>query len=258
MSLLLSVESELLKTKRTASFWLSIIAAAFIPALFFAAYTLKPEGAYKQLEAQPWGTHFMYGWQSLSNFLFPMYVILICALITHIEFKNNAWKQVYAAPQSVAHIYFSKFITIHLVIFFFFVLFNLFMIISGVLVDVIHPKFTFLEKSIPFERLLKLSLKTYVSILGITAIQYWLSLRLKNFVAPVGIGLGLLIAAIIASAFNWEHIFKIPFAHPALTLKYMMMPNRPYIENHEINSIIYFVLFMTLGYLDMNFKKEKG
>ena len=258
MSLLISVESELLKTKRTVSFWLSVLAAGFIPAIFFIAYTLKPEGAYKQLEAQPWGTHFMFGWQALSNFLFPMYVILICALITHIEFKNNAWKQVYASPQSVAQIYFSKFITIHLMILFFFILFNLFMIMSGVIVDLIHPRFTFLEKAIPWEKLLKLSLKTYVSILGITAIQYWLSLRSKNFVAPVGIGLALLIASIVASAFKWEHIFKIPFAHPGLTLKYMPIPNRPFFENHEINSIICFIVFLMIGFIDMNYKKEKG
>ncbi len=63
------------------------------------------------------------------------------------------------------------------------------MILSGVLANLINPEFTFLHRSIDWETILRLNLKTYVSILGISAIQYWLSLRFNNFVAPVGIGL---------------------------------------------------------------------
>jgi hypothetical protein len=258
MSLYSSTGAEILKTKRTASFWLSIAAAGLIPAIFFLAFVTKQERALKTLGAQPWGTYFLYGWQSLSSFLFPMFVILICTLIPQIEFKNNAWKQVYATPQKLGEIYFSKFITIHLVIFLFYILFNLFIIISGVLLDVINSKFLFLDTSINWQSLSKLSLKTYISILGISAIQYVLSLRFKNFVTPVGIGLALLVGSLIASGFGWEHIYKVPFAHPSLTLKSMMMKNRPFIENHEWNSIMFFVGFLLLGYLDLVTRKEKG
>ena len=91
-----------------------------------------------------------------------------------------------------------------------------------------------------------------------SAIQYALSLRFKNFLAPVGIGLALLVGALIAFGIGWKHIYKLPFAHPILTYTSMGKPNRPLLENHELNSIAYCIGFLILGFIDMKFKKEKG
>ena len=258
MSFAISTQAEILKTKRSASFWLSIAAAAMMPGLFFLAHFFKPEGAIKALANDPWGTQFMWGWQSLNFFIFPLYVILICTLIPQIEFKNNTWKQVFASPQSLSNIYFSKFFTIHLMTFFFYLCFTSFMILSGILTNLINSDFNFLEKSINWQTLATLSFKSYLSILGISAIQYWFSLRFKNFIAPVGIGLALLVTSFIARQFNWEHIYKMPFAHPLLTQQNFGRVGRPLIENHEWNSILYFLAFIIIGLLDLKFKKEKG
>lgn len=258
MNFAIAARAELLKTKRTASVWLSVLGAGFIPALLLTVFITKPEGSIKNLQNAPWEIHFMWGWQALSTFLFPMYVILICSLIPQIEYKNNTWKQVFAAPQSVVSIFFSKLLTVHFMIIFFFLLFNLFLISGGILVNVLNPKFSFLDHAVPWRMLLKLNLKTYVSILGISAIQYAVSLRFKNFITPIGIGLALLVGALIAMEAGWEHISKMPYAHPILTLKYMMLKNRPFLENHEWNAIAYFIAFIVIGLLDMKLRKEKG
>ena len=258
MSFAIAIRAELLKTKRTASFWLSVLGAGFIPAIFFTAYILKPEGSYKQLQHAPWEAHFMWGWQAMSAFLLPMYIILICSLIPQIEYKNNTWKQVFAAPQSTGTIYFSKFLTIHLMILFCFLLFNSFMVLTGVVANALNPKFTFFNHALPWRSLLKLNVKSYISILGISAIQYAVSLRFKNFITPIGIGLGLLIAALVATQMGWEHVYKVPYAHPVLTLDYMMRKNRPFLENHEWNSVCYFGAFLIIGFLDLKLRKEKG
>jgi hypothetical protein len=258
MSFAISARAELLKTKRSASFWLSIAAAGIIPALFSTAFLLRPDGALKNLEKEPWTILFTWSWEALDIFIFPMYVILICTLIPQIEYKNNTWKQVFASPQSLGNIFFSKFLTIHLMIFFFYALFNFFVIAGGLLVNVFNNRFNFFDHSIDWQKLIRLNFKTYLSILGISAIQYWFSLRFKNFIAPVGIGLALLVISLIVRRFGWEHIYKLPFAHPLLTLETFRQPNRPLIENHEWNSVIYFVSFALLGFLDLKFKKEKG
>lgn len=258
MSFAIAIQSEVLKTKRSASFWLSIVGAALVPTIFCLAYFFEPGGAVKDLRPDPWGIHFRFGWQAMNAFLFPMYIILICTLIPQIEFKNNTWKQVFASPQSLAQIYFSKFLTIQMMIFFFFVLFNLFMILSGVLSNLLNNQYNFLSEPINWQSLLHLNLKTYTSILGISAIQFCLSLRFKNFIAPVGVGLALLVGAIIALNYQWTHIYKLPFAHPILTLMSITKPNRPFLENHELNSIGYFFFFLAVGFFDMKFKKEKG
>ncbi len=256
MSFPVSLRAEILKTRRSAAFWLSVIGAAFIPAIFFLMYFLKPLVFIAQLKNKPWQSHFINGWQSLSAFLLPMFIILICSLIPQIEYKNNTWKQVFASPQSLGNIFFSKFMTIHLMILFCFLLFNLFMIINAVAVNIVNKNYPFLTHSIDWAFLLRLSFKTYVSILGISAVQYWISLRFKNFIAPIGIGLALLIASLILM--QWEHIYKIPYAHPLLTFLAIKKHETSLLANHEWNSIGYFIAFTALAFADMKYRKERG
>lgn len=256
MSFSISLRSEIIKTKRSAAFWLSLIGAAFVPAIFFLMYLVQPGEFIVQLKNNAWQNHFKAGWQALSAFLLPMFVILTCSLIPQIEFKNNTWKQVFASPQSLGNIFFSKFLTIHLIILFYFLLFDLFMIVNAVTVNLLNKNYQFLHQSFDWLFLLKLSFKTYVSLLGITAIQYWISLRFKNFIAPIGIGLALLITALML--LGWEHIYKIPYAHPMLTFREVKKNNSAFLANHEWNSIGYFIVFTALALADLRFRKEKG
>lgn len=256
MSLLISTSAELLKTKRSAAFWLSVTGALFLPVIFFLMYYFKPAVFIPQLQPDPWTGHFLRGWQSLSTFLLPMFIILVCSLITQIEFKSNAWKQVFASPQSLAEIFLSKFITIHLMILFCFLLFNIFMFASAIAVNLFNADYPFFSHKINWQDLLLLNLKTYISILAISAIQYWLSLRFKNFITPIGIGLALLITALIIM--RWEHIAAVPYAYPALTFLSAVKKQGPLLQNHELNSIGYFLAFSLLAFLDMKYRKERG
>src|SRR5690606_9664424 len=138
-------------------------------------------------------------------------------------FKNNTWKQVFASPQSTGNIFFSKYTSILMMILFLFIMFNLLMILAGIIPNLFFSKYTFLDKSIDWVTLLKLNFKTFISLLGIVAIQYWLGLRFKNFIAPIGIGLGLLVTSMILSP--WEHVDKLPYAFPFLTFMNVSQSN---------------------------------
>lgn len=258
MNFIVATQTEIIKTKRTASFWLSVAGAAFIPAIFFIMCVFVEDGIVNDFIAKPWETFFHHGWQFLCAFLLPMYIILICALIPQIEYKSNTWKQVFASPQSTGQIFFSKFLTVHLMILLCYFLFNSLMILSGVSINLIIPGYTFLKHEIDWVSLMQMNGRTYISILGISAIQFWLSLRFKNFIAPMGIGLALLVAAIMAMGFKWEHVYKLPHAHPILTFMSIEKKGTAGIENHELNSIGYFLFFTLLGFLDLRFRKEKG
>ena len=260
MNLLISTQTEVLKTKRSASFWLCIIAALFLPTLFALGYIFESESIIRQIDkhGNAWGFHMDIAWKGPNVMLFPMFIILICSLIPQIEYKNNTWKQVYASPQPLANVFFSKFISIHMMVFFFFLLFNLAMIMCALVVNLFNAKFQFFEHAIDWQMIAKMNFKNYVAILGISAIQYWLSFRIKNFIAPVGIGLALIIISIILAQVGWKHIYKFPFAHPFLTMQSLELPNRSLLENHELNSIGYCAFFLILGYLDLKFRKERG
>lgn len=260
MSFIISTKAEIIKTRRSASFWLSLLGSAVIPLIFFLIYTLKPEKNYARFESNPWDLHFVQGYQAFSAFLLPMFVILICSLIPQIEFKNNTWKQVFASPQSTGNIFFSKYASILMMVVFLFIMFNVLMVLAGVISNLIYPKYTFLDKSIGWMMLLKLNFKTFVSLLGIVAIQYWLGLRFKNFIVPIGIGLGILVASMILSP--WEHVDKLPYAFPFLTFMNVSQDKTelmgPLLRNHELNSIGYFAFFTLIAFLDLRFRKERG
>ena len=258
MSFIISTQAELLKTKRTASFWLSIIAAAFIPTILIIALFTGDDASRAALTADPWTKYFKIGWQVFCIFIVPIYIVLSSTLLTQIEFRNNTWKQVFASPQSLGNIFFSKFLAIHFMILFCFVLFNGFMILSAVGANLFNSSFTFLHHRIDWSRLLWLNFKVYISILGISAIQYWLSLRFKNFIAPMGIGLALLIAGVVALVNQWAHVYKYPYSLSLLSYDYAQKSGRPFLENHEWNSIGYFMVFILIGFLDMKMRKEKG
>jgi len=42
MSFIISTQAEVLKIKRTSSFWLTILGAVFVPAIFFLIFTFNP------------------------------------------------------------------------------------------------------------------------------------------------------------------------------------------------------------------------
>jgi len=143
-------------------------------------------------------------------------------------------------------------------ILFLFVLFNLFLVGGAILANLIHKEFTFLSRSLEINSILKMNLKSFVSLLGIISIQYWLSLRIKNFIVPIAIGLGLLITAMIVQ--QWEHIYKVPYAYSFLTFLTMKrtLIGGPLFQNHELNSMCWFVAVTVLAFLDMRFRKERG
>ncbi len=259
MSLLTSTQGELIKTKRSAAFWVGLIGAAVIPMLFMIVYLVKPTEAAGG-PGNPWNRHMFACWQSFASFMGPMFVILICSQIPQIEYKNNAWKQVFASPQSIGNIYFSKLMAILLMIFFMLVSFNIFVILAGVIPSLFHKQLHYLEYQIHFKELLRLNIKTGISLLGIIAIQYWLSLRFKNFIVPIGIGLALLIVSTILAQFQWEHIFKVPYSYPLLTLIGLngRFPKTGFLFRHEMNSIGYFIAFAVIGFLDLKWRKERG
>lgn len=259
MNLLVSIQTELIKTKRSAALWLAVLGAGAIPLVYFIFYLSRPDAALPRLQGAPWEKHFMQGWQAFSGFLLPMFVILICSLVPQIEYKNNAWKQVFASPQSIANIFLSKYIAIMLMILLLFVLFSLFMILAAYISNMIHPELPFTKTAIPWAVQFKLSARTFLALLAIISIQYWFSLRFRNFIVPIGLGLGLLVMTLVAM--NWEHINKLPYAFPYLTFSSSVADEtgvRNQIKNHEIYSFVYFLAFSLIGYMDMRMRKERG
>ena len=254
MIFIYSLQSEWLKTKRSMSFWLSIIGGFFIPLIYLIGFIYNHSSINKyDAEMNIWITLFNRSWQNMAAFLLPMGVILASSLITQMEYKNNTWKQLHTTPQSFTTIYFAKLTVIILMTIQFFVFFNIGIILSGIIPCLIFDG-NFSIQPIPIIYFIKENAKYFISCLPIIALQYLISLRFKNFLIPIGIGLFALIGTLIA--FSWKHIYLSPFSYGILNLS----------KGKEIPihlsiywlALIYFSIIMTISYYMYIFKKEKG
>ncbi|WP_081604605.1 ABC transporter permease [Nafulsella turpanensis] len=254
MSFILSLQSEILKTKRTVLWYLTICAAAVVPLIMITDTVISPE-ATNAFKMDPWNLYFKAGMDYASTLVLPVYVILICTLLPQIEYKNNTWKQLLASPQSLRNVFFSKLFLIQLLIILFFFTLSFLMAFSALLVNVLVPDFNLLQYSIDWEKWFILNLQAYFSILGISAFQFWLGLRSRSFIIPVAVGIGLImLAAVLHFEIKWENVDMFPFAFPILIIMSKYQSVLPLIL---WSSLAYAAFFLGLAFLDFRLRKIK-
>lgn len=252
---ILNTKAEIVKIRKTPAVWVTVLGALFIPLVNLSKCIISPDTFIPRLQADPWGMLLEYNWQIAAGFLLIMYVILLNSLVVQIEYRNSTWKQVYASPRSYADIFFSKLLTIHLLITSCFLLFNVMIVVSGYAIDFIQPEYGFRQQSVPFPALITTTGRMYGAILAISAIQYWLSLRLRNFVVPLGIGLFLFTLGFMIR--QWPRIDLYPYMYPFLV--YFKNPgHRTGIgEQSIINSLVWFAIVTIAAFIDLSTMKEK-
>lgn len=212
IAFLYSFRSEWLKRKRTAASWLVVLGGFFIPMILFLARfndmkAIGPLNASDHL----WTSLFGRAWQFMALFLLPMGVILATSLITQLEFRNNSWKQLHTSPQKFSTIFFSKLSVIMVMLLQFFVLFNIGIYLAGVLPAVFLPSVSYPKQPFSIDLLWLINSKYLLYCLPIVAFQFLISLQFKNFLIPIGIGVGLLVASLIA--LNWKYGYIIPYTY---------------------------------------------
>jgi lantibiotic transport system permease protein len=251
-----SFQSEWLKTKRSAAFWLVLIGSIFIPLILLAASFANFDDLYGEYHSGHfWKMTFRRAWQFMALFLLPMGVILATSLITQMEFKNNTWKQLHTTPQHFTTIFFAKLAVIIALMLSFFLLFNLAICLVGVIPSAVFRGIDLPVEAFPIKHVLKLSAKFFIDSLPVIALQYLLSLQFKNFLVPVGFGLGFYVTSMIA--INWKFGYLVPYTYSALVFLGQQSPINQKINLH-LWAVGYFILFTIGAYLLYIFKKEKG
>jgi hypothetical protein len=256
MRFLLNTKGEFLKTKRTAALWLTLFAAVFIPAINVAICVERPDVMVAKFIQTPWITFMKMNWKNVSTVILPLYTILITSLIIQIEFRNNTWKQVYTLPRKFADVFFSKLIVVHTFLLGFIVLFNVAIFLSGLITHELNSDYRLLVDSVPLMTMLAFSYRIYIGLLAITAVQYWLSLRFRNFIVPLGVGIGLWIIGIVLM--DWDKIIYYPYAYPIFMFftDFNLYPET--LVQLTVCSVCSFIILLTASYLDIATKRERG
>ena len=252
MNITTTLHAEFLKIRRTYLIRLCIFTAAFIPLVLFVFDNNTPQGI-AEVSRDPWNIYFKTGWRELGVIILPIFIILICTMIPQIEYRNNTWKQVMTSPQPYSHLFFSKFIMIQFLILLLLVCYNLFTAISLIGVQLFKGDVGLWQHGVDWKKQLLLNARLYVAVFGISALQYWMGMRFRNFVGSIGIGVALWIISIIVMVnFKWEHVNLLPFSSPILVVfeQYASM-----IPKLLWSSAGYLVVILTVAFLE--FKRRR-
>ncbi len=254
MNFINSVRVEWLKTRRSAASWLCITGGFFLPLLFLVGF-LKDHKTINMLHGpiNSWLVYFGQVREFLVVALLPMGIVLVTSLIAQTEYRNHSWKQVHTTPQSWLRIFCAKLAVLFLMVLRFFLFFN-----TGILLAGLIPVFLFdhglPRDPLPIAKLALANLDIFIVCLPVIALQYLISLRCRNFLVPLGLGLLLWIGSIIL-VHNWQYAWISPYS-------YTILLTMPKANTATVNifglALTYFTLFTITSYVLYYFKSDKS
>ncbi|MET0464835.1 MAG: ABC transporter permease [Chitinophagaceae bacterium] len=254
MSLIISLRSEILKSKRTSAFYFTLIGAAVIP--FTLLVNILADGLPEEGKTSKDPINAMFNLSSGMNglVLFPLFIILICTLLPQIEFKNSTWKQVFTSPQKKEDIFVAKFLSIHLLMVLFLVATHLFIWVVVLISHFLLPQFNILHHSFDAGKVLEDNAHAYLSTLGICAIQFWIGLRSRNFIIPVAIGLVLwFLGTLLVLEYKSSASPYFPYSFPAIRFSPLFSSR---LDQVEWTSFGYSFLFLAIGFSDFRRRRK--
>lgn len=255
MNLAIVLRSELLKTRRTAALYLTGAVAALLPLLYLFDFATDDSDA-EPLKADLWRLFFLEGWKGINFVILTWFTILLCTLLAQIEFRNNTWKQVLSSPVPASGVFFSKFLSVQLLLVGFLVVYNTLMIGAGTALHFLSPTLPFLDHPFDVQEWLAMNGRTYLAVLPISVVQFWLSLRFRNFILSIGVGLGLwLLGSYLAFELHAESLHLFPYAYPLMNV----LPRfRAYLPQAQVSALVYTALFLLLAFVNFNSRGRLG
>lgn len=250
---------EWLKRKRSFTSSLVIVVSLFTPALVAAIRLLRYRGLPAIYSGDAfWQNMWHSCWESMAIFFLPLGAILATSLVTHIEFRSNAWKQVHTLPARTSIIFLAKLTVILITMAQLLLLFTLGVYVSGMIpylliAGVPHPKGSFL--SMP---LLRENALYFVDCLPIVAAQYLMALRSSNVLVPIGIGFMAWVAAVAAVSSRLAVWW--PYSYPIVHYIVGTPKGAHFGTSGTFHwmAAIWFVLLTIISYVLFTTKAERG
>jgi hypothetical protein len=258
-SLIISLQSEFYKSRKTLAFWASILLPLAICGMITIGFFSNAEKVIARNYPPDalWGIYSGSALGIMGMLILPFYVIFMAFSVNNIEHKNDTWTTLFAQPLNKFSIYAAKYLYAVLLIFISLLLFAALTIAFGYLLHALNNGLRFNEFS-PVALLSKLYLKLFLSSLGILSVQFIISLIWGDFLKPMGIGFIGVIMGIIVATKGWPYAYLVPYSHPTLVLSLSKGKDAPDIFSREIySSLIYALAFFIIGYFIVARKSVK-
>lgn len=247
-------QTEILKLKNNFILWL-IAAAAFLVPMLVTFDFIEHAKEIIEAKANPWPDFWKEALKGFTVFSGPLVIVMVTCMYINIEHKYNAWKYLLTLPQKKSSIYFNKLGMNLILLSLLCLLFLLFFFFDGILLGLAYPGMGFLRHLPDFSFIFYMAFRTLIAFLGILAIHFWLSIRIKNMFINIGIGLfGICIAIMLYR--KMEQAVYYPYIDGLLTVFYKY-PQQGFLAQNEIYSGGVFLFISLLSYLDFT-KKFRG
>lgn len=249
--------AELKKIKSSFALWLAILGAGFIPLFMLLVYINKWKHMVPKLGENPWQVLSNIAWKGNSFMFIPFVIVLMSCLLQNIEHKNNTWRLLFTMPISKGVIFINKFLVLIILIILFYLLFTVFALGVGLVVGIILPQMKFLDYSPRIGEFSLLAFKSFLSSLSILAIHFWLSIRIKNMIIPIGIACACFVVFFALFQAHWDDIIYFPYAFNYLSIAEVNFEKDVrygIFFKHEVISIIYFISVSVISYFDFTKK----
>jgi lantibiotic transport system permease protein len=213
--LLNGIKAEYIKSRGTKLVWITLAIPTLVTFFAFLMVQNIPMKAAEKIN----------GWEQLMDTtlslmafnILMMSIISIISVAVQTEHKANAWKHLLTLPVPNWSIYASKFLFIILLILSVHVLTVLFFFLNAGLLSLTRPSLNFNQFSPDLYMLTGRLSKIFLSVLCVTAIQYWFSLRSKNYILPLFFGIFAVIVGTFATALGWSKSVYVPYGYVTLT-----------------------------------------
>ena len=213
LALYRALSAELLKTKRTLAFWLTLLAP--LPIILLALINFMQD--YEWLKREELWPTLIHNVFVLWNLLLqPLFITLETGLLNALEHNNKMWKQLYALPVPRWTVYASKQIVALGLIGLSNLVLAAMMVSVGLLLRVLRPHLSF-SAPIPWTPLAQSAALGYLAACLILSLHLWVSARWPSFVAAMGAGIVTTVAGVIVINSDWAQVY--PWTLPGWVVK---------------------------------------
>lgn len=255
-SIVRSLRADTIKLKKTPVFWLALLGGVFVTGLLFILHYFSVEELNKP-DTNPWNFYCSFGMTFVSVLLVVPFVVLVTSSIMFPEHKAESDKYLYSLPLPKSRFYFSKAVVLMGIIAWTYLIFFSAHLLAGWILGFLRPEYEFHQNVPQTAHFGKILVHSYISVLGVVGLHYWMSVRWKNFIIPIGIGLcGYIISVMLSAAQRFDLAIFFPYSYPAMIGNELGMENAADLiwwgglSNVEWLSIGCLVLFAVIGYIE--------
>ena len=222
------ISAELLKLRR-APIWLAFAALPAVSALIGSANYVANLGLLTPGWENLWTQHTLF----ICYFFLPALIGAGASYLWRLEHEGSNWNELMVAPVPARDVFVAKLAVLVLLDLVAFAAMTAFFVASGIVLHVpgAFPVASFAEQVV----------LGWLGSLAICGIQLVVSMLVRSFAAPVGVGLGGGILGIMASMGGFGYVFPYSLMQSGMNSNALVVLDAPHVAQIAVLSIAYVV-----------------